>query len=289
MSESSKSGSLILKLHCPDQVGIVAAVSGYLADAGYNIRRSYQFEDDETKTFFMRTTVDPQPNSAIRPTLEAGFAAIAERFQMTWGLHDPARKTRMLPLVSKFGHCLNDLLYRWRSGLLPVDIPAIVSNHKEFEELAKWHGLPFHYLPVDKTNKAAQEAALIDLIDQYKIDLVVLARYMQVLSPELCERLRGRCINIHHSFLPSFKGAQPYSQAFNRGVKLIGATAHYVTPDLDEGQIIEQAVERVDHTFTIDQLSALGRDIESVVLARAVQFHAEHRVTINGHKTVVFW
>jgi formyltetrahydrofolate deformylase len=289
MSESSKSGSLILKLHCRDQTGIVAAVSGYLADAGYNIRRSYQFEDDETQTFFMRTTVDPLPGSAIRATLEAGFAAIAERFGMTWDLHDPSRKTRMLPLVSKFGHCLNDLLYRWRSGLLPVDIPAIVSNHQEFEELAKWHGLPFHYLPVDKGNKAAQEAALIDLIDQYKIDLVVLARYMQVLSPELCERLRGRCINIHHSFLPSFKGAQPYSQAFNRGVKLIGATAHYVTPDLDEGQIIEQAVERVDHTFTIDQLSALGRDIESVVLARAVQFHAEHRVTINGHKTVVFW
>jgi formyltetrahydrofolate deformylase len=292
-ADSNKVGAYILTLQCKDAIGIVAAVSNFLALAGFNIRRSYQFEDEATGQFFMRTTVDPVGKGLTKAELEAGFRPTAERFQMTWHLHDPARKCRVLPLVSRFGHCLNDLLYRWRSDLLPIEIPAIISNHTDFEEQARWHGLPYHHLPVGPKGaaptKAEQEAELLRLIDEYQIDLVVLARYMQVLSPELCRALAGRCINIHHSFLPSFKGAKPYQQAFDRGVKLIGATAHYVTADLDEGPIIEQAVERVDHTITSDQMVAIGRDIESMVLARAVQFHAEHRVLINGHKTVVFW
>ncbi|QQP91037.1 formyltetrahydrofolate deformylase [Skermanella sp. TT6] len=278
----------ILTISCPDTVGIVAAVSGFLAERGCNIIDSAQFGDRTSDLFFLRIFLAAPEAGPDREGLAAQFAEVARRFGMTWHLHDAERPQRLLILVSKFGHCLNDLLYRYRVGGLNVEIPAIVSNHRDFYQLAAWHNVPFHYLPVKPDNKAEQEARLWEIIEQERIDLVVLARYMQVLSPELCERLAGRAINIHHSFLPSFKGAKPYHQAFARGVKLIGATAHYVTSNLDEGPIIEQEVERVDHTRTPDDLVEVGRDVESVVLARAVKYHIEHRVLLNGSKTVVF-
>jgi formyltetrahydrofolate deformylase len=278
----------ILTISCPDTVGIVAAVSGFLAGRGCNIIDSAQFGDRTSGLFFLRIFLAPPENGPGHEELAAGFAEVAERFGMKWHLHDAERPQRLLLLVSKFGHCLNDLLYRYRTGGLNIEIPAIVSNHRDFYQLAAWHNVPFHYLPVNAGNKLEQEARLWEIIEQENIDLVVLARYMQVLSPELCDRLAGRAINIHHSFLPSFKGAKPYHQAFSRGVKLIGATAHYVTSNLDEGPIIEQEVERVDHTSTPDDLVAVGRDVESVVLARAVKYHTEHRVLLNGSKTIVF-
>jgi formyltetrahydrofolate deformylase len=225
-------------------------------------------------------------------TLRAGFDALCANLGASGQLHDAARKPRVLIMVSKIGHCLNDLLFRYRSGLLPVEIPAIVSNHMEFYQLAASYNIPFHHLPLEagagESDKLAQEARIIELLDRHKVDLVVLARYMQILSPGLCEALKGRAINIHHSFLPSFKGARPYAQAHRRGVKLIGATAHFVTGDLDEGPIIEQYVERVDHAMSVEALTAIGRDVESVVLARAVKWFVEHRILLNGDKTVVF-
>jgi formyltetrahydrofolate deformylase len=278
----------ILTISCPDTVGIVAAVSGFLAGRGCNIIDSAQFGDRTSGLFFLRIFLASPENSPSGEELAAGFAEVAERFGMIWKMHDADRPQRLLLLVSKFGHCLNDLLYRYRTGGLNVEIPAIVSNHRDFYQLAAWHNVPFHYLPVNAGNRADQESRLWEIIEQEDIDLVVLARYMQVLSPKLCDRLAGRAINIHHSFLPSFKGAKPYHQAFARGVKLIGATAHYVTSNLDEGPIIEQEVERVDHTSTPDDLVAVGRDVESVVLARAVKYHTEHRVLLNGSKTIVF-
>ncbi len=231
--------------------------------------------------------VDEQPGSSPA-ALSEKFSPIARRFEMDWRLHKTSVKPRVLIMVSKIGHCLNDLLYRQRSGVLPIDIPAIVSNHNDFADLAKSHDVPFYHLPIIEGDKARQEAAILDLARQTGVDLIVLARYMQILSPGFCAALRGRIINIHHSFLPSFKGARPYAQAHERGVKLIGATAHFVTGDLDEGPIIEQDVERVDHAMSPDQLTAIGRDIESIVLARAVTWFVEHRILINGHKTVVF-
>ncbi|MDC7788102.1 formyltetrahydrofolate deformylase [Rhodoplanes sp. TEM] len=278
----------VLTLSCADTTGLVAATSGYLAGRGIFITESAHFGDPETGRFFERTVFTAGPEQPPIAEIEAGFRPIAERFGMTWTFHDTATRPRVLLMVSKFDHCLNDLLYRYRTGSLPIDIPAVVSNHPDLARVVEWHGIPYHYLPVTKETKAAQEAAVLELIGRLKIDLVVLARYMQVLSPELCTALSWRCINIHHSFLPSFKGAKPYHQAHARGVKIIGATAHYVTGDLDEGPIIEQGVERIDHTFTPEDFVAIGRDIESVVLARAVQFHIEHRVIPNGHKTVVF-
>jgi formyltetrahydrofolate deformylase len=278
----------ILTISCPDTVGIVAAVSGFLAGRGCNIIDSAQFGDRTSGLFFLRIFLASPENGPSGEELAAGFAEVAERFGMIWKMHDADRPQRLLLLVSKFGHCLNDLLYRYRTGGLNVEIPAIVSNHRDFYQLAAWHNVPFHYLPVNAGNRADQESRLWEIIEQENIDLVVLARYMQVLSPELCDRLAGRAINIHHSFLPSFKGAKPYHQAFARGVKLIGATAHYVTSNLDEGPIIEQEVERVDHTSMPDDLVAVGRDVESVVLARAVKYHTEHRVLLNGSKTIVF-
>jgi formyltetrahydrofolate deformylase len=278
----------ILTISCPDTVGIVAAVSGFLAGRGCNIIDSAQFGDRTSGLFFLRIFLASPENGPSGEELAAGFAEVAERFGMIWKMHDADRPQRLLLLVSKFGHCLNDLLYRYRTGGLNVEIPAIVSNHRDFYQLAAWHNVPFHYLPVNAGNRADQESRLWEIIEQEDIDLVVLARYMQVLSPKLCDRLAGRAINIHHSFLPSFKGAKPYHQAFARGVKLIGATAHYVTSNLDEGPIIEQEVERVDHTSTPDDLVAVGRDVESVVLARAVKYHTEHRVLLNGSKTIVF-
>jgi len=288
--------SFILKLSCPDRHGIVHAVSGFLFERSNNILDSAQFGDSRTSEFFMRVHFEQDGGGAdaatALDTLRKEFAPLAEQFSMRWEMHDAAVKPRVVIMVSKIGHCLNDLLFRYRTGQLPIEIPAIVSNHKEFYQLAASYNIPFHHFPLiggsSDAAKAAQEARVLEVIDEHQADLVVLARYMQILSPNLCKQLAGRAINIHHSFLPSFKGAKPYYQAFDRGVKLIGATAHYVTTDLDEGPIIEQEVERVDHSMTPDQLTAIGRDVECVTLARAVKWHVEHRVVLNGTKTVVF-
>jgi formyltetrahydrofolate deformylase len=282
----------ILTLSCLDQRGIVLRVSGFLAEHGCNIIDSAQFGDAESKLFFMRIHFALEESNVADATLRAGFEALCTGLGAVGELHDAARKPRVMIMVSKIGHCLNDLLFRYRSGLLPVEIPAIVSNHMEFYQLAASYNIPFHHLPLEagasESSKLAQEARIIELLDTHRIDLVVLARYMQILSPGLCEALKGRAINIHHSFLPSFKGARPYAQAHKRGVKLIGATAHFVTGDLDEGPIIEQDVERVDHAMSVEALTAIGRDVESVVLARAVKCFVEHRILLNGDKTVVF-
>ncbi|WP_186269736.1 formyltetrahydrofolate deformylase [Burkholderia gladioli] len=287
--------SFILKLSCPDKHGIVHAVSGFLFERDTNIVDSAQFGDSRTGEFFMRVHFDQTTNSDAESTLDTlrnEFASLAERFAMHWEMHDALKKPRVVILVSKIGHCLNDLLFRYRTGQLPIEIAAIVSNHKDFYQLAASYDVPFHHFPLaagaSAEAKAAQEARVLEVIGEHATDLVVLARYMQILSPQLCEQLAGRAINIHHSFLPSFKGAKPYYQAFDRGVKLIGATAHYVTTDLDEGPIIEQEVERVDHSMTPEQLTAIGRDVECVTLARAVKWHVEHRILLNGTKTVVF-
>jgi formyltetrahydrofolate deformylase len=282
----------ILTLSCLDQRGIVLRVSGFLAEHGCNIIDSDQYGDAESKLFFMRVHFALEDADVTDAALRAGFEALRANLDAKGELHDAARKPRVMIMVSKIGHCLNDLLFRYRSGLLPVEIPAIVSNHMEFYQLAASYNIPFHHLPLEagagESAKRAQEARVIDLLDTHRIDLVVLARYMQILSPELCQALKGRAINIHHSFLPSFKGARPYAQAHKRGVKLIGATAHFVTGDLDEGPIIEQDVERVDHAMSVEALTAIGRDVESVVLARAVKCFVEHRILLNGDKTVVF-
>ena len=286
----------VLTLSCRDTTGIVHAVSGLLYQAGCNIIDSQQFGDvqseDSTGLFFMRVHFAAPDHLADAATLESLFSHVRGQFQMDAAINSLARKPRVLVMVSKHGHCLNDLLFRWRSGWLPIDIPVIVSNHPDYAELAASYGIPFHHLPLpigaSAEVKRVQEQQVEALVSQENIDLVVLARYMQILSPEFCGFLKGRAINIHHSFLPSFKGAKPYYQAHDRGVKLIGATAHYVTADLDEGPIIEQDVERVDHTLAPEDFTAVGRDVECVVLARAVKWHAEHRVLMNGHKTVVF-
>jgi formyltetrahydrofolate deformylase len=279
----------ILVVKCPDRKGVVAAASGFLADNDASIVESNHFNDAVADQFYMRT-VFRADGPAMPPidALEKGFDLIARRFDMQWSLHPAAIKPRVLIAVSKFGHCLYDLLHRWRSGALPVEIVGVMSNHEDMRSFVEWNGLPFHWLPVTKDTKAEQEAAFLGLVETLKVDLVVLARYMQILSPELCAALSGRCINIHHSFLPSFKGAKPYHQAFERGVKIIGATAHYVTTDLDEGPIIEQGVQRVDHGHTPDDLVRMGQEIECSVLARAVAWHAERRILINDGKTVVF-
>jgi formyltetrahydrofolate deformylase len=286
----------VLTLSCPDTRGIVHAVSGLLYQAGCNIIDSQQFGDlagdDATGLFFMRVHFAAPAQLADEATLDRLFAHVRTQFGMQARLHATDAKARVLLMASRHGHCLNDLLFRRASGQLDVEIPAIVSNHDDFAPLAASYGIAFHHLPLaagaDAAAKAAQEQALLALIERERIDLVVLARYMQILSPALCTALHGRAINIHHSFLPSFKGARPYAQAHARGVKLIGATAHYVTADLDEGPIIEQDVERVTHAASADELAAVGRDVECVVLARAVRWHVEHRVFANGHKTVVF-
>jgi len=282
----------ILTLSCNDQRGIVLRVAGFLAEHGCNIIDSAQFGDPESQLFFMRVHFAAEDPAVGDADLRGAFAALCEETGMRGQLYDAHAKPRVLIMVSKIGHCLNDLLFRYKSGLLPVEISAIVSNHMDFYQLAASYNIPFHHLPLatgaSEDAKLAQEARVIELLDMHKIDLVVLARYMQILSPGLCEALKGRAINIHHSFLPSFKGARPYAQAHRRGVKLIGATAHFVTGDLDEGPIIEQDVERVDHAMTVDELTAIGRDVECVVLARAVKWFVEHRVLQNGDRTVVF-
>lgn len=282
----------ILTLSCPDQRGIVHNVSGFLADHGCNIIDSAQFGDALSQLFFMRVHFAAEDAGVTDEALRSGFAALATAWHMDLQLFDARFKPRVMLMVSKIGHCLNDLLFRYKSGLLPVEIPAIVSNHMDFYQLAASYNIPFHHLPLasgaSEEAKQAQEVRVLDIMQTQKIDLVVLARYMQILSPALCNALKGRAINIHHSFLPSFKGAKPYYQAHERGVKLIGATAHFVTGDLDEGPIIEQDVARVDHAMDAATLTAVGRDVESVVLARAVKWFVEHRILINGHKTVVF-
>ena len=276
----------ILTLSCPDQRGIVHAVSGFLLERGGNIEEAAQYNDHDTGLFFMR--VQFACADAGAEALREQIGTLAARFDMRWQLHAAAQPMRAVIFVSKEGHCLNDLLFRWKSGLLPLDIRAIVSNHRDFYQLAASYNVPFHHIAVSKANKAQAEERQLEIIDGEGAELVVLARYMQVLSDAMCQRLAGRAINIHHSFLPSFKGAKPYYQAHDRGVKLIGATAHYVTADLDEGPIIEQDVARVDHSLTVEDLTAIGRDTESQVLARAVKWHGEHRVLVNGQRTVVF-
>lgn len=296
MAATARSQEFVLTLACQDAKGIVHTVAGLLYQAGCNIIDSQQFGDvqgdDATGLFFMRVHFQAPEQLADVATLDRLFGHVRQQFGMTATFRALAERPRLLLLVSQHGHCLNDLLFRWRSGQLAVDIPAVLSNHTTHQALVEGYGLPFHHLPLAAGAPAearrAQEATIEALIERERIDLVVLARYMQILSPTLCERLQGRAINIHHSFLPSFKGARPYAQAHARGVKLIGATAHYVTPDLDEGPIIEQDVERVDHSLSADDLTAVGRDVECIVLARAVRWHVEHRVLINGHKTVVF-
>jgi formyltetrahydrofolate deformylase len=285
--KASTPGTHVLTLSCPDQPGIVHAVAGVIVASGGNILESQQFGDAGTGRFFMRVEVEPAPGADVEG-FETLFAPVARTFDMTWNVHRGDTPTRTLVLVSLGSHCLNDLLFRTRSGTLPLTIPAIVGNHPHLADLAGFYGVPFHHIPVTPDTRADAEGRLLDLIDDFDIDLVVLARYMQVLSDDLCRRLPGRIINIHHSFLPSFKGARPYHQAHDRGVKLIGATAHYVTADLDEGPIIEQDVTRVEHTMGPEALAAAGRDVEAQVLARAVRWHAEHRVLVNESRTVVF-
>ena len=286
MTDPIMSKRFVLTVACPDRRGIVAAVSAFLLERDCNIIDSTQFGDADTGRFFLRILFEADA-LATQTSLTSDFAPIGDKFAMDAHFYDAAKKTRTLVMVSHLGHCLVDLLYRQSIGALPIEIAAVVSNHPDFAQLAAGYGLPFHHWPVTKDNKAEQEARLLSLIEAERVELTVLARYMQILSEATCAQLRGSVINIHHSFLPSFKGARPYHQAHQRGVKLIGATAHYVTADLDEGPIIEQAVERVSHAQTPQDCVAVGRDIESVVLARAVKWHAEHRILLNGSRTVV--
>jgi formyltetrahydrofolate deformylase len=282
---SSDATHWVLTLSCPDRPGIVHAVAGLLAEHGGNITESQQFGDPLSGLFFMRVQVTA---STPRDELESAFAPVADAFAMDWSLDVVGRPVRTLVMGSTAAHCLNDLAFRQRSEHLPVELVAVVSNHTVLEPLADFYGIPFHHVPVTASTKQQAEARLLELVRELDVELVVLARYMQILSDDLCRALQGRVINIHHSFLPSFKGARPYAQAHDRGVKLIGATAHYVTGDLDEGPIIEQDVERVDHTRHVEDLVALGQDVERRALARAVRWHAEHRVLLDGHRTIVF-
>ena len=279
----------VLTLECPDVKGVVAEVATLLANRNLTITESNQFNDAIARRFFLRAAFTTVDGSALDlPALREAFAEIAARFSMDWSINSADVRPRVLIGVSRFGHCLYDLVHRWRSDLLPVDIVGVFSNHEDMRGFVEWNGLPFHHLPVSQAAKRQQELQILELVSGLDVDLIVLARYMQILSPDLCAALSGRCINIHHSFLPSFKGAKPYHQAHARGVKIIGATAHYVTTDLDEGPIIEQAVERVGHGHTPSDLVAIGRDIETVVLSRAVKWHAERRVMLSGQRTIIF-
>ncbi len=278
----------ILTLSCPDTMGIVAAVSGFLLQNDCNILEAAQFDDSLTGRFFMRTVFSMGTQSPPPTMLTTAFEGVGRRFAMEWAIHNATQRPKVLLLVSKFGHCLNDLLYQHSIDAIPMDVVGVVSNHLVLQPLANMYAIPFHHLPVSKDTKSAQEDALRALVEETKTELVVLARYMQILSPSLCHALSGSAINIHHSFLPSFKGAKPYHQAHERGVKVIGATAHFVTDSLDEGPIIEQDTVRVTHAQTPDQLVALGRNIENQVLARAIIYYCERRVLLNGVKTVVF-
>ena len=276
-----------LTAKCPSTRGLVAALSGYLAENGCNITDSSQFDDPETGNFFLRVSFNSEDRVGLEE-LTHGFLPIGERFGMEWSFHDEAEKMKAIIMVSRFGHCLNDLLYRWRIGALPLDIVGVISNHLDYQKVVVNHDIPFHHIPVTKANKPQAEARQMEIVAETGAELIILARYMQVLSDEMCQKMSGRIINIHHSFLPSFKGANPYKQAYERGVKLIGATSHYVTADLDEGPIIEQDTVRVTHAQDGADYVSLGRDVESSVLARAVHAHIHRRVFLNGNKTVVF-
>lgn len=286
---TKKPNTYTLRVTSPAASGIIAAVTGHLAGRGFYISELSQYDDEDTRRFFMRCTfqvggVLGEEGDVLGPY----FASVADRFGMQWSLHRTDRRKRVLLMVSKFDHCLRELLAQWTAAELSMDIVAVVSNHADLEAAAQAHGLPFHHLPVTRDTKEAQENALRRLIAESRAELIVLARYMQILSDELSRELSGNCINIHHSFLPSFKGGSPYAQAYGRGVKLIGATAHYVTGDLDEGPIIEQEVRRIDHRHSVQEMQAMGREVESQVLLRAVRLHLEDRVFIDGNKTVVF-
>ncbi|TDL39747.1 formyltetrahydrofolate deformylase [Arthrobacter nitrophenolicus] len=283
---TERAQKFVLTLSCAEQAGIVQAVTTFLFERGFNIDEHQQFDDSLRQTLHLRTAFSGSPDLTPE-TLTEEFGPIADRFGMKFSFHDQTEQ-RVLVMVSKFGHCLNDLIFRWRGGTLGGELVAVVSNHETHRAMAEAAGLPFIYLPVTPETKADAEAKLLDLVDEYQADLVVLARYMQVLSDDLCRALEGRAINIHHSFLPGFKGARPYHQAYDRGVKLVGATAHYVTADLDEGPIIEQEVIRVDHTYGPAQLSTVGQDAEALALSRAVRWHCQHRVLLDDTSTVVF-
>ena len=287
-TEATDDVGLVITLTCPDQTGIVHAIAGVLARHGWNIDDSQQFADHATRRFFMRVEASGPALDDRTATLAHELCSVAAQFEMTLSLHDRDEVPPILVLVSKARHCLNDLLFRQSNGALACRIAAVVSNHPDCRDLADRYGVPFHHLPVTDANRDEQERAILDLVDRLEVSLVVLARYMQVLSPQMADHLDGRAINIHHSFLPSFAGSRPYHQAYERGVKLIGATAHYVTSQLDEGPIIEQEVTRVDHRMSPDQLVRRGEDLECIALARAVEWHLSHRVMRNGHRTVVF-
>jgi formyltetrahydrofolate deformylase len=284
----TNNASYSLLLVCPDRKGIVAAVAGFLAEHDASIYEAKQFNDQLTGRFYMRAVFTAAgPKFPALEKMRAAFEALARQYEMTWQIEDVAKRVRVLIAVSKMGHCLQDLLYRWHSGVMPIDVVGVVSNHADLRGLVEWYGIPFHHLPVAPDNRARQEQEMLELFARYQADLLVLARYMQILSNETSRALKGRCINIHHSFLPSFKGARPYHQAYQRGVKIIGATAHYVTEDLDEGPIIEQAVERVGHEHTPERFQEIGRDLEAIVLARAVRWHAERRILLDGQRSVI--
>ncbi|MBU1279064.1 MAG: formyltetrahydrofolate deformylase [Alphaproteobacteria bacterium] len=276
-----------LTVTCPTSRGIVAAISTFLSDMGCNITDSSQFDDVETGKFFMRISFISE-DGFDDVALAKDFDDIAKSFGMIYAFHDESEKMKVVIMVSRFGHCLNDLLYRWRIGALPIEIVAVISNHMEYQKVVVNHDIPFHCIPVTKENKPVAEAAIMQVVEDTGAELIVLARYMQILSDAMCQKMSGRIINIHHSFLPSFKGANPYKQAYERGVKLIGATSHYVTADLDEGPIIEQDIVRITHAQSAADYVSLGRDVESQALARAIHAHANHRVFQNGNKTVVF-
>ncbi|MGH9046110.1 MAG: formyltetrahydrofolate deformylase [Acidimicrobiales bacterium] len=280
--------SVVLALSCADKIGVVHAVTGYLGDHRLNIVESQQFGDAGTGQFFLRIQAEPVGSAGSVEELRSDFEPLARRFEMTWGLHDAARRPALLLLVSKLGHCLNDLLYRHQTGALAVEIPAIVSNHPDLAEMAEMYGIAFHHLPVTADTKRDQEAAVVAMVDDLGVDLVVLARYMQILTPFIVDQLPSRIINIHHGLLPGFEGASPHRQAFDAGVKVIGATAHYVTSELDRGPIIEQTTARIDHSIEPGRIASMTRDLECLALARAVQWQVEHRVLRNGAKTVVF-
>ncbi|MBB3426194.1 MULTISPECIES: formyltetrahydrofolate deformylase [Rhizobium] len=279
--------SYVLTVACKSTRGIVAAISNYLAGQGCNIVDSSQFDDLDTGMFFMRVSFISEEGVG-GPALAEGFKPIAEKFAMDVEIHDAKKRMKVLLMVSRFGHCLNDLLYRWKIGALPIDIVGVISNHFDYQKVVVNHDIPFHHIPVTKANKPEAEARIMDVVEQTGTELIVLARYMQILSDSMCQKMSGRIINIHHSFLPSFKGANPYKQAYERGVKLIGATAHYVTADLDEGPIIEQDTARITHAQSAEDYVSIGRDVESQVLARAIHAHIHYRTFLNGNRTVVF-
>lgn len=286
---NSQNRRYVLTVSCPETNGIVRAVSDFLYRQGCTIHEAAQHREALIDQFFMRIEFDAA--EGVLPALESlaeDFQPVVHEFSMQADFFDLSRPARVLLAVSKHGHCLNDILHRWESGLLPVQIVGVVSNHETLRGMVEWHEIPFHHLPVTPESKAEQERRLLEVVEEQAVDVLALARYMQILSPEFCAQMPERIINIHHSFLPGFKGADPYRQAYNRGVKIIGATAHYVTADLDEGPIIEQAVEKVDHNCDIDELRQIGRDAESVAFARALKWHCEHRVIVNGNKTIVF-